>query len=889
MPNQNSDSQRKAGFFHALGKFFSEDTQMPGDELYKSAHNVRSNEVWMDNIPFSPSSASASAAAISNPTILKKIGTSGNASFLYPLSSTNYQTWFLDEGDPTWGSAGFNPSTQWVKSLISPTDVTNSVGAPSNGFIFQMFSQDGVTPIVYASAGYDVDYFSGLIRFDILKTPKDIGLGFTFLPTALENASNKLTYIRNSSTCGPRAIAYQYIGQRLSNYTFSGVGATGATGATGGGGSVYTAGVGLTLSGSTFSIATASSEVIGGVIVGSGLTVSNTGVLSVSGGGSVYTAGVGLTLSGNTFSMVSTNTKRIYVSVNGSDSNTGLIEGSPFSNLKTARDFASSGDMIIVLPGTFTFDNRDSNGNYWNSRLDDINLWKNGVNYYFSPGCKIIFYNQSVTGGQMNLFRPRGIINETCNVFGYLEIEAYSYGPDTSNGSTYFFYGITVDAVDVGYTCFLQVKSLYSECMEMIYISRGTTISGTAKVTIEADSAIKKFVTGQGGGYSCLRINAKVGGLLEFHSNIRYMSSNFGSACQFRGDLSSTLIYIRGEVIICTDMVVFHVMPQPATDATFISDKGVINLDFKKIYFKGPASNTGSVIDTHNSFPVSVEFLINLKGDCIEYEATGNAKTLFNVYNHAGSTAKKVINYVGNIYTITASGETTQSLYSQGRRIVYSMGPNTIVNIKGDINYNGSVMTWRETFKTGDGGTINYSGNIRGNFGCPITKCNTGVINISNSTIISEIDSNVSSILSNGFCYINSNGGLTGNFATGKVIINNSYIKLKNSSGYIGNGGYLDAIITNSIIINSGATSGSGIINQVPYYADAATVGAPSDSTPSGKIQMVNSTILVGTSSNSFYYTDTTVIASNSTTNASWTVSTGLKGSLDLLSDLSNS
>jgi hypothetical protein len=635
-------------------------------------------------------------------------------------------------------------------------------------------------------------------------------------------------------------------------------------------------------------IATASSDRLGGVRVGSGLTVSNTGVLSVSGGGgTTYAAGVGLTLSGNTFSMISTNTKRIYVSVNGSDSNTGLIEGSPFMNLKTARDFASSGDMIIVLPGTFTFDNRDSNGNYWNSILDDLNLWKNGVNYYFSPGCKIIFYNQSVTGGQMDLLRPRGIVNETCNVYGYLEFEAYSSGPDTSNGHTYFFYGTTVDAVDVGYTCFLQVKSLYSECMEMLYISRGTTISGTAKVTIEADSAIKKFVTGQGGSYTCLRINGKVGGLLEFHSNIRYMSSNFGSTCQFKGDLSSTLIYIRGEVIICTDLVVFQVRPDTNADPTFVSDKGVVNIDFKKIYFKGPASNTGSVIDTHLSYPVSVEFLVNLKGDCIEYEATGNAKTLFNVYNYAGSTAKKVINYVGNIYTITASGETTQSLYSQGRRIVYSMGPNTFVNIKGDINYNGTLVTLREAFKTGDGGTINYSGNIRGNFGCPITKCNTGVINISNSTIISEIDSNVSSILGNGFCYINSNGGLTGNFATGKVIINNSYIKLNNSAGYIGNGGYLNSIITNSIIINS-ATSGSGIINQVPYYSDTATVFSPSDSTPNGKLQMVNSSILVGTSSNSFYYIDTTVITSNSTTNASWTVSTGLKGSLDLLSDLSN-
>ena len=138
MPNQNSASQRKAGFFHALGKFFSEDAQVPGNELYKSSHNVRSNEVWMDSVPFATTGA-ADAIVIANPTILKKIGTSGNAAFLYPLSNTNYQTWFLDEGNPTYSSSGFNPSTQWVKSLISPTDVTDANGKPSNGFTFQMF------------------------------------------------------------------------------------------------------------------------------------------------------------------------------------------------------------------------------------------------------------------------------------------------------------------------------------------------------------------------------------------------------------------------------------------------------------------------------------------------------------------------------------------------------------------------------------------------------------------------------------------------------------------------------------------------------------------------------------------------------------------------------
>jgi hypothetical protein len=582
----------------------------------------------------------------------------------------------------------------------------------------------------------------------------------------------------------------------------------------------------------------------------------------------------------------------LYVATTGSDTDTTRAShigniNKPFLTLKAARDAAISGDLIYVFPQTITFDNRDSNSNAWNSKLDDINIWKNGVNYYFEVGCKIKFYNQSVTGGQMNLLRPRGLVSETCNVYGHLEFETYCTGVDSSNGANYFFYGTPVNTIDNGYTCYLQLKSLYSEHMEPIYISRGTTISGNSKVTIEADSLIKNYITGQSQNASVVVINGKSTGTLEYYSNIRYTSSNLLSCFDFRGDLSSTIINIRGEVIVNTDQVVFQVRPSATTNTTFVGDYGVINLDFKKIYFKGGSGNVGAVVRNNDSYPGSVEFILNLKGDCIEYAPTGNTKTLLYIYNHTGMTAKKVINYVGNIYTITQSGETTQGAFTQGRRIAYCMGPNSSININSDIHYNGTLVTLSEAFKTAGGGTINYSGNMRGNFGCPITKCNTGVINISNSTIISEIDSSASSILSNGFCYTNVNGGLTGNFATGKVIINNSYIKLKNSAGYIGNGGYLDVIIANSTIINS-ATAGSGIMNQIPYNADVGTgTGSTSNSTPTGKIQLINSNILVGTAASSLNYIDTTAVAINSSTNASYTVSTTLKGTLTILTDLS--
>jgi hypothetical protein len=110
--NTNTDLQRKAGFFHSLGKVITEDGNTAGNEKYKSAHNVRSNEVWMDSIPYAPTLASASQ--YSDDIVVRQIGTTASPVFLYPLTQTNYQTWFLDAGTPSPFTDGFVPSNEWV-------------------------------------------------------------------------------------------------------------------------------------------------------------------------------------------------------------------------------------------------------------------------------------------------------------------------------------------------------------------------------------------------------------------------------------------------------------------------------------------------------------------------------------------------------------------------------------------------------------------------------------------------------------------------------------------------------------------------------------------------------------------------------------------------------
>ena len=220
MPNNNPNLQRTAAFYHSLGKVQTGSSNLVGNEKYKSAHNVRSNEIWTDEIAHSPTFNDASS--ISDDIVVSQLGTESSQLYLFPLSLSNYQTWFLDTGTPTVASDGFIPSDSWSRNLINPSDVTDPNGNPSDGFKFRMFRNDG-TPISYNNSFYDVDYFSGLIRFQEGSTPIDTlqssGLGFSFDKSTFESTDDnlKIDYIRNSTTGGVRAIAFQYVGERLSD------------------------------------------------------------------------------------------------------------------------------------------------------------------------------------------------------------------------------------------------------------------------------------------------------------------------------------------------------------------------------------------------------------------------------------------------------------------------------------------------------------------------------------------------------------------------------------------------------------------------------------------------------------------------------------------------
>ncbi len=292
MPNNNIDVQIKSGFFHSLSKVLTESNKSLGNERYKAGHNILSSEVWVEQIPYAPTLGVAIPENMNSNIVNFVGGNLGTQSVLYPLSGSNYQTWFLDLGDPTYTSGGFEPSQNWVKPLINPVDVSDISGVPSFGYEVILYRPDD-SEVSYGNAFYDIDFFSGFVRFDPGKTPIDLplnsGLAFQFSKNDFESSSDKLAYIRNLSNNAPRATAFQYIGKTLKDFDIT----------------ESSAGPGLTISNSEISISLTQS---------SGLTFSNDNELVVNidnetlkidnnqiyvSGQSVYQVSNSLTTSGN--------------------------------------------------------------------------------------------------------------------------------------------------------------------------------------------------------------------------------------------------------------------------------------------------------------------------------------------------------------------------------------------------------------------------------------------------------------------------------------------------------------------------------------------------------------------------------------------------------------
>ena len=431
----------------------------------------------------------------------------------------------------------------------------------------------------------------------------------------------------------------------------------------------------------------------------------------------------------------------------------------PYRNLYAAKSASTSGDTVYVFPGTWEYDNRTSAGSPYNGQIETlVNLWKDGVNYYFSPGTKVIFYNQTITGERMYLFSPKSNNYETCNVYGELEWEGSSVGSNSSNGYTYIFH------IDGGrdyeaYSCTIEFKSAISISSQPIDCGSVHTGSTTTYFNLKAETIACDYTQGQsgsgagifllGGGKQYININTN-----EIRSSVHTLYlRNFVTQTGFNLNLNSKKLVGNGDTVIRNRNLI-----------------GNVNINFQEAYF------TTKFLQIDNS--TSATTILN--GTVID-NVGNNTSPIFDIYSV--STSKTIFN--GVVKPSVTSGA--------GRRIVQISQPNNTMIFNGDILYESSLPTTSNMINLLSDSDLTFEGNIIGTFGGKIGNVRNGNLIVNNTNINSTI----------------SGATLFGNDVTttsGITSLRNSTIILNNSTSNLYDGRYMDTYILNSNIKNVGTS-----------------------------------------------------------------------------------
>jgi hypothetical protein len=537
-----------------------------------------------------------------------------------------------------------------------------------------------------------------------------------------------------------------------------------------------------------------------------------------------------------------------YVSPSGSNSYNGLSSVKPLQTLYAAKTAATSGSVVYVMSGVYEFNNRSTTGYQWNGRTSEINLWKNGVTYYFEPGCKIIFHNETPTGERLALFNTSASIGEACTVLGELEFEQNGYGSDTSNGLNNFFYAPSTDS---GYTFFAKVKKLTSNHCQLIDVSKSNTTSTIGRITIISEEEVWRYNAGQTGA-PCFAFFAGNGTDSTLICNIQSRHRDY----QFRPSVASTgnPFQVRN-----THSTSSHI--NFSGNTCYVSSKALmrlralihkdINVNINKIYYD--YSNIplmyGMITQCEDASSVS-NFVLNINGDLIDYsENSYSSNGLFEIIS-----PNSIYNFTGNIYTRTTGG--TGRFIVKFRTGDYGTGYayGNQVNLNANIYLLGSSATTSELFyNVNNSNTINFTGRVYGNYQNFANINAGGTLNINNANI-------ESTATSSGVLYLHS-----ADTTLSRINISNSKIKMLNSDSYMANGHYYNVVINNSNIVNSG------------------TAFTLYNSVNSGKLQILNSSVYASTSSLAINYTSS-IITSNTVINTVYSGS--LTGSLTTLPEM---
>ena len=360
--------------------------------------------------------------------------------------------------------------------------------------------------------------------------------------------------------------------------------------------------------------------------------------------------------------------KTLYVSPDGSDADLtrathiGKIN-KPFLTLQAARNAAISGDLIYVFPQTFIFDNT---GGAYNSNLDDLNMWKDGVTYYWSPGTKVQISNViSSTLNTIYFFKPSGLAFETCTTIGHLEYTQTTTGGPPAFGAIFYFYDANITS---GYTFYSQTKSQIGYSNEIINVQKDL-VSSANITTVTIISDYEKVIhspqmQGTGAG------NYVSGGdnTLIFNSYVRerYYGTLYALGCRYNFTKSTVNFFGETMYVTCGS----GEFTSKIMDLRYAY--GTINVDIKKTTLFESSSNTNAagIYARSGNDGAAGGITLNYKGDITETSTTGSAFAIFRI-----DSASNNINYSGNI---------TMSPSNEGR-IVASVSNNSKVNITGNI------------------------------------------------------------------------------------------------------------------------------------------------------------------------------------------------------------
>jgi hypothetical protein len=476
----------------------------------------------------------------------------------------------------------------------------------------------------------------------------------------------------------------------------------------------------------------------------------------------------GTTISGGTFYGDGSNltgvsgggtnfSKILFVDPSGNDST--AVKGDlhkPYQNIYAAKSAATSGDTVYVFPGTWTYDNRNTAGNPYNGQIDTlVNLWKDGVSYYFSPNTNVVFLNQTVTGQAMYLFKSPGS-GGTCTVRGVLQFSGDSIGVDSSNGLVYFF-----DAgIGDGYVFDCEVKSLISKSPA---ISSGTnTITGqTAVVKITADEVSYTHLgnnVGQSGAGAAILCRSTAD--IQYFLNFRKVKSTYYRTLQFR--------------FLTT------------------GSTAVLNID----YLESLGGNAAIACETNSSPNIYVNInRCNYVG--YPYQSYLNSSTFRFVANvnwyEVGDSgvAQKFQSYLSSAGVSVFNGSYTFNF----NRVLFDNWTTEKMFINGDVLMNTPSFT-NAVFLNRNVGEINFNGNVSGNMQGVVGIVRAGKLNITNSNITPSITGGT-------FVYNDTT-------STGTTVVTNSTVVF-NTTSSLTNGQYLKNYFLNSNIKNSG--SGNLFVN----------------------------------------------------------------------------